>query len=91
MPLRARLAGFAISKTSTTLSSGVCKFRHLSEFNALQHYAVESSASDPTVTTESGGQGAEKFDVPQFQYLMLPLLKVMGGEHEMTTIKCVMP
>ena len=39
------------------------------------------------MTTESGGQGAEKFDVPQFQYLMLPLLKVMGGGHEMTTIQ----
>jgi restriction system protein len=39
------------------------------------------------VTTESGGQGAGKFDVPQFQYLMLPLLKVMGGGHEMTTIQ----
>jgi restriction system protein len=39
------------------------------------------------VTTESGVQGAGKFDVPQFQYLMLPLLKVMGGGHEMTTIQ----
>jgi len=39
------------------------------------------------VTIESGGQGGRKFDVPQFQYLMLPLLKVMGGGHEMTTIQ----
>ena len=39
------------------------------------------------MTIESGGQGGRKFDVPQFQYLMLPLLKVMGGGHEMTTIQ----
>jgi len=39
------------------------------------------------VTIESGGQGGRKFDVPQFQYLMLPLLKVMGGGHEMSTIQ----
>jgi restriction system protein len=39
------------------------------------------------VTTESGVQGAGKFDVPQFQYLMLPLLKVMGCGHEMSTIQ----
>jgi restriction system protein len=39
------------------------------------------------VTIESGGQGGRKFDVPQFQYLILPLLKVMGGGHEMTTIQ----
>ncbi len=39
------------------------------------------------MTTESGGQRAGKFDVPQFQYLILPLLKVMGGGHEMTTIQ----
>jgi len=35
----------------------------------------------------NGVQGAGKFDVPQFQHLMLPLLKVMGGGHEMTTIQ----
>ena len=39
------------------------------------------------MTTESGGQWAGKIDIPQFQYLMLPLLKVMGGGHEMTTIQ----
>ena len=39
------------------------------------------------MTIESGGQGGRKFDVPQFQYLMLPLLKVMGGGHEMSTIQ----
>ncbi len=32
------------------------------------------------------GRGG-KIDVPQFQHLMLPLLKVMGGGHEMTTIQ----
>jgi len=35
----------------------------------------------------NGVQGAGKFDVPQFQTLMLPLLKVMGGGHEMSTIQ----
>jgi restriction system protein len=35
----------------------------------------------------NGVQGAGKIDVPQFQYLMLPLLKVMGGGHEMSTIQ----
>lgn len=39
------------------------------------------------MTTESGSQGAGEFDVPQFQTLMLPLLKVMGGSHEMSTIQ----
>ncbi len=34
----------------------------------------------------NGVQGAGKIDILQFQYLMLPLLKVMGGGHEMTTI-----
>ena len=32
-------------------------------------------------------QGAGKIDVPQFQTLMLPLLKVMGCGHEMTTVQ----
>jgi restriction system protein len=35
----------------------------------------------------NGVQGAGKIDVPQFQYLMLPLLKVMGCGHEMSTIQ----
>jgi restriction system protein len=35
----------------------------------------------------NGVQGAGRIDVPQFQYLMLPLLKVMGGGHEMSTIQ----
>ena len=35
----------------------------------------------------NGLQGAGKIDVPQFQTLMLPLLKVMGGGHEMSTIQ----
>ena len=35
----------------------------------------------------NGVQGAGKIDVPQFQTLMLPLLKVMGGGHEMSTIQ----
>ena len=37
--------------------------------------------------TYNGVQGASKIDVPQFQTLMLPLLKVMGGGHEMSTIQ----
>ena len=32
-------------------------------------------------------QGVGKIDVPQFQTLMLPLLKVMGCGHEMTNIQ----
>ena len=39
------------------------------------------------VNTGNGAQGAGKNDVPQFQALMLPLLQVMGGGHEMTTIQ----
>ncbi len=35
----------------------------------------------------NGVQEAGKIDVPQFQTLMLPLLKVMGCGHEMTTIQ----
>jgi len=35
----------------------------------------------------NGVKGAAKIDVPQFQTLMLPLLKVMGGGHEMSTIQ----
>ena len=35
----------------------------------------------------NGVQGAGKIDVPQFQTLMLPLLKVMGSGHEMSTIQ----
>ena len=35
----------------------------------------------------NGVQGAGKIDVPQFQNLMLPLLKVMGSGHEMSTIQ----
>ena len=45
------------------------------------------TASYLTVTTGDGVQGADKIDVPQFQNLMLPLLKVMGCGHEMTTIQ----
>ena len=45
------------------------------------------TTSDLTVTTGDGVQGADKIDVPQFQTLMLPLLKVMGCGHEMTTIQ----
>jgi restriction system protein len=39
------------------------------------------------VNSDNGAEGAGKNDVPQFQTLMLPLLKVMGGGHEMTTIQ----
>ena len=35
----------------------------------------------------NGVQREDKIDVPQFQTLMLPLLKVMGGGHEMSTIQ----
>ena len=35
----------------------------------------------------NGVEGAVKIDVPQFQTLMLPLLKVMGCGHEMTNIQ----
>jgi len=35
----------------------------------------------------NGVQGEGKIDVPQFQTLMLPLLKVMGCGHEMSTIQ----
>jgi len=39
------------------------------------------------VTTGNGVQREDKINVPQFQTLMLPLLKVMGGGHEMSTIQ----
>jgi restriction system protein len=39
------------------------------------------------VNSDNGTEGADKNVVPQFQTLMLPLLKVMGGGHEMTTIQ----
>ncbi len=39
------------------------------------------------MNTANGVQGAGKIDIPQFQTLMLPLLKVMGGGHEMSTIQ----
>jgi len=39
------------------------------------------------VTTGNGVQREDKIDAPQFQTLMLPLLKVMGGGHEMSTIQ----
>ena len=39
------------------------------------------------MNTANGDKGADKIDVPQFQNLMLPLLKVMGCGHEMTTVQ----
>ena len=39
------------------------------------------------MNTANGDKGAGKIDVPQFQTLMLPLLKVMGCGHEMTTVQ----
>ena len=39
------------------------------------------------MNTGNGVKGVGKIDVPQFQTLMLPLLKVMGGSHEMSTIQ----
>ena len=35
----------------------------------------------------NGVQREDKIDVPQFQTLMLPLLKVIGCGHEMTTVQ----
>jgi len=39
------------------------------------------------LNTGNGVKGVGKIDVPQFQTLMLPLLKVMGGSNEMSTIQ----
>ena len=54
----------------------------------LQQYAADGpNASFSTMNISNGVQGADKIDVPQFQHLMLPLLKVIGGGHEMSTIQ----
>jgi restriction system protein len=39
------------------------------------------------LNTGNGVKGVGKIDIPQFQTLMLPLLKVMGCGHEMSTIQ----
>ena len=52
-----------------------------------QHNVANGLSAPPPVNTGNGAQGADKNDVPQFQTLMLPLLKVMGGGHEMKTIQ----
>jgi restriction endonuclease Mrr len=54
----------------------------------LQQYAASGpNYSLPTMNISNGVQGAGKIDILQFQYLMLPLLKVMGGGHEMSAIQ----
>ncbi len=54
----------------------------------LQQYAADGpNASFSTMNISNGVQRAGKIDVPQFQTLMLPLLKVMGSGHEMSTIQ----
>jgi restriction endonuclease Mrr len=54
----------------------------------LQQYAASGpNYSLPTMNISNGVQGAGKINVPHFQTLMLPLLKVMGGGHEMTTVQ----
>lgn len=71
-----------------TQRGGVCKAA-----NAVRIWCISAaqcskwSQCPPPVNTGNGAQGADKNDVPQFQTLMLPLLKVMGGGHEMTTIQ----
>jgi restriction endonuclease Mrr len=82
-------ADLAISKTRTTSSCGLCKFTDLvGMYCILQQYAADGpNASFSTMNISNGVQGADKIDVPQFQHLMLPLLKVMGGGHEMSTIQ----
>lgn len=54
----------------------------------LQQYAADgTNASSPTMNINNGVQGAGKIDVPQFQTLMLPLLKVMGCGQEKSAIQ----
>ena len=67
----------------------VCKFTDLvGIYCILQQYAASGpNYSLPTMNISNGVQGAGRIDVPQFQTLMLPLLKVMGGGHEMSTIQ----
>ncbi len=67
----------------------VCKFTCLGWFNSFCSNTLRSGPNDssPTLNTGNGVKGVGKIDVPQFQTLMLPLLKVMGGGHEMSTIQ----
>jgi len=62
---------------------------HPIEFSAFCRTTLHNdpNASSPTMNISNGVQGAGRIDIPQFQYLMLPLLKVMGGGHEMSTIQ----
>ncbi len=54
----------------------------------LQQYAAgDLSTSSPTLNTGNGVKGVGKIDIPQFHPLLLPLLKVMGCGHEMSTIQ----
>jgi restriction system protein len=51
----------------------------------LQRKRSNGLSAPPPVNTDNDFQSAGRDGVPQFQALMLPLLKVMGGGHEMTT------
>ena len=69
------LRAFMALKPSRPLyPAEVCKFTDLVEiYCILQQYAASSpSYSLPTMNISNGVQGAGKFDVPQFQTLMLP-------------------
>ena len=76
-------------KPARLYPAGLCKFTDLvGMYCILQQYAADGpNASFSTMNISNGVQGADKIDVPQFQHLMLPLLKVMGGGHEMSTIQ----
>jgi restriction endonuclease Mrr len=67
----------------------VCEFTWLGWFNSFCSNTLRNgpNVSYPTMNISNGVQGAGKIDVPQFQTLMLPLLKVMGCGHEMSTIQ----
>jgi restriction endonuclease Mrr len=76
-------------KPARLYPAGVCKFTRPGWFNSFCSNTLRNGPnySSPTMNISNGLQGAGKIDVPQFQTLMLPLLKVMGGGHEMSTIQ----
>ena len=76
-------------KPARLYPAGVCKFTCLGWFNSFCSNTLRNdpNASSPTMNISNGVQGAGKIDVPQFQTLMLPLLKVMSCGHEMTTVQ----
>ena len=67
----------------------VCEFTCLGWFNSFCSNTLRNgpNVSCPTMNISNGVHGAGKIAVPQFQTLMLPLLKVMGCGHEMSTIQ----